>query len=155
MKHSDRFARILSTLMIAPGILGGLFYWLTMEKSPAAIPLIADSHCQPLGNPCLVRAATFSLTFALPKTLVPLRPFEVEVITQGVEAKQITVDFIMPEMTMPPNQITLIPSDRHNRWLGKAILPLCSLGQSTWAAILELIDKQNRIYRGQLLFSIN
>lgn len=155
MRNSDLFSSI-SMFIMAIGVVGGLSYWWILQKStpPTIISLVTDNRCQPLGHPCLAKAPTFSLSFALPSTLVPLRPFEVSVITQGVDPKQMFVDFIMPGMTMPPNQITLIPSNQANRWIGKAILPLCSSGQSTWIATLELIDRQNNIYRGQLPFLI-
>ncbi len=48
---------------------------------------------------------------------------------------EVIISFMMKDMDMGPNRYRLKQS--HNRWEGKAILPMCALGRLDWIAQLE------------------
>jgi len=79
-----------------------------------------------------------------------LTPFDVEVITQGFEAVEVGITFIMKGMDMGVNAFNL-DQQSMDSWQARVILPVCSLGRNDWIAEIRFLYR-DKVFRLDLPF---
>ncbi|MDD2894307.1 MAG: hypothetical protein PHF20_10315, partial [Halothiobacillaceae bacterium] len=90
---------------------------------------------------CTLQDGARAMTLKMAGDVRPLRPFELRLIlpeavrAQAVEA---SVDFVMVGMDMGINRYTLL-KQADGDFVGKVILPVCSIGRSDWIAKLSVV----------------
>ena len=134
-------------------ILGGvlLLDFSGLRAPPAAfsgavIGLPPLPGCQPVlsaqtPDGCTARDGARFMTVKMSGDVRPLRPFELRLsLPERVRqtARQASVDFIMVGMDMGINRYSLLQQPDGD-FLGRVILPVCSVGRSDWVAKLGVI----------------
>ncbi len=134
-------------------VLGGvlLLDFSSLRAPPAVfsgavmkLPLLPD--CQPVltaqkQEGCTAQDASRTLNLKMSGDVRPLRPFELRLILPEAvraHATQASVDFIMVGMDMGINRYTLL-KQANGDFVGKVILPVCSIGRSDWVAQLSVV----------------
>jgi hypothetical protein len=138
---------------LAALILGGvlLLDFSSLRAPPAVfsgavlnLPLLSD--CQPVLSPqaqrgCTAQSEPRALTLKMSGDVRPLRPFELRLILPEAvraHAMEASVDFVMVGMDMGINRYSLL-KQANGDFVGKVILPVCSIGRSDWLAQLSVI----------------
>lgn len=114
-----------------------------------------DTDCRADRVACTVNLSDRQLRFLLPKTVLYLQPFPVEVFLTGFDKKKVasvSVQFEMQEMDMGFNKIQL--SAGKEGWQGSAILPFCVSGRSDWNAIVD-VKVEEEIYRASFALQVS
>ena len=136
-------------------ILGGvlLLDFSSLRAPPAVfsgavlkLPLLPD--CQPVLTAqaqagCSAQDGSRAIALKMSGDVRPLRPFELRLILPEAvraQATQASVDFIMVGMDMGINRYTLL-KQANGDFVGKVILPVCSIGRSDWMAQLSVLLK--------------
>jgi len=134
-------------------LLGGvlLLDFSSLRAPPAVfagavlkLPLLPD--CQPVltaqtQEGCNAQDGLRALTLKMSGDVRPLRPFELRLILPEAvraQATEASVDFIMVGMDMGINRYTLL-KQANGDFVGKVILPVCSIGRSDWVAQLSVV----------------
>jgi hypothetical protein len=134
-------------------ILGGvlLLDFSSLRAPPAvfsgavvSLPLLP--HCHPVLNPqmqegCTAQAGLRAMTLKMSGDVRPLRPFELRLILPEAvraHATEASVDFVMVGMDMGINRYSLL-KQQNGDFVGKVILPVCSIGRSDWLAKLSVV----------------
>ena len=100
-------------------------------------PVVGDAS--PAG--CAVQQDARAITVQMSGDVRPLRPFELKLmLPEAVRANavQASVDFVMVGMDMGINRYTLL-RQANGDFVGKVILPVCSIGRSDWVAQLSVV----------------
>lgn len=79
-----------------------------------------------------------------PRPIPMVKPFQVEVKLEGVNASRIEVDFAGIDMNMGLNRIELV-AGATGRHVGEAALPVCITGQMEWQATVLVETAGQRI----------
>ncbi|OYY73593.1 MAG: hypothetical protein B7Y40_08665 [Gammaproteobacteria bacterium 28-57-27] len=125
-----------SSLRAPPAVFSGV----VVHLSPSS------SNCQPVVSAqaqagCTLQNGTRAITLKMVGDVRPLRPFELRLIlpeTAHAQAVEASVDFVMVGMDMGINRYTLLKQADGN-FVGKVILPVCSIGRSDWVAKLSVV----------------
>jgi len=134
-------------------VLGGvlLLDFSSLRAPPAVfsgavlnLPLLPN--CQPVLNSqaqegCTAQSEPRALTLKMSGDVRPLRPFELRLIVPEAARAQVmsaSVDFIMVGMDMGINRYSLLKQENGD-FVGKVILPVCSIGRSDWLAQLSVV----------------
>jgi len=134
-------------------LLGGVL-WLDFSslRAPPAVfsgvvvslPLLPN--CHPVLSPhaqegCSAQDGLRGMKLQMSGDVRPLRPFELRLILpEAVRAlaTEASVDFVMVGMDMGINRYTLL-KQANGDFVGKVILPVCSIGRSDWVAKLSVM----------------
>jgi len=124
-----------SSLRAPPAVFSGVV---------VSLPLL--SHCHPVLSPqaqegCTAQGGLRAMTLKMSGDVRPLRPFELRLILPEAVRAQATdasVDFVMVGMDMGINRYTLL-KQANGDFVGKVILPVCSIGRSDWLAKLSVV----------------
>jgi len=108
------------------------------------------SETAPLSSDCDLRAGPCSATFAnggkvsfaiKPRDIPVVKPLQLEVTLEGLEAQGVEVDFQGTDMNMGYNRAKLEP-DGTGRFVGNGMLPVCVRYAMEWEArVLLHIDR--------------
>jgi len=124
-----------SSLRAPPAVFSGAVFQL---------PLLPN--CQPVLSPqvqegCKAQADSRALTLKMSGDVRPLRPFELRLTLPDAvraQATEASVDFVMVGMDMGINRYSLL-KQQNGDFVGKVILPVCSIGRSDWVAQLSVV----------------
>ncbi|MGD9889250.1 MAG: hypothetical protein AB7S56_08315 [Halothiobacillaceae bacterium] len=125
-----------SSLRAPPAVFSGAVVSL---PSPSADCNPVVSTASPAG--CGVANGARGLTLKMIGDVRPLRPFELRLsLPQEVrgDAIEASVNFIMVGMDMGINRFALL-KQADGDFVGKVILPVCSIGRSDWVAQLSVV----------------
>ena len=136
-KKSGQLWTIIAVLVLA--ILLAVSYKLKdILKPDVAITIALDESCDLRAGACvseLPSGGKVSLSIN-PNDIPILRPLQLQVVIEGVDASTVEVDFIGIGMEMGYNRSKLeVDQDRNkNQFTGKAILPVCVRSKMDWEA---------------------
>lgn len=136
---------LIGLLLLALVVVVG--YKLSPLLLPKAdVTIQPDSPCDLQRMACVVRlpeggAVTLSMT---PRPIPMVKPFHVDVMTEGIAARRVDVDFAGVEMNMGLNRPRL-QSQGEGRFGGEATLPVCVTGAMVWQVTLLLETDQARL----------
>lgn len=136
-------------------LAGLLFIALAGVAAYKALPLLnpkigdvapLDSNCDLRAGPCI---STFSdggrVSFAIKTEGIPLvKPLDLEVRLEGIEAEKVEVDFIGLGMEMGFNRPQLKATDA-GRYVGAGMLPVCIRAAMEWEARVLVTTPQGLI----------
>ena len=125
-----------SGLRAPPAVFSGAVVGLP-SPAPSCNPVVSASS--PHG--CHVQDGARGMSVTMSGDVRPLRPFELHMrLPEAVraDASQASVDFIMVGMDMGINRYTLL-KQADGDFVGKVILPVCSIGRSDWVAKLSVV----------------
>ena len=138
---------------LAALILGGvlLLDFSSLRAPPAVfsgavISLPPQADCLPVLTPqaqggCTAQGGSRAMTLKMSGDVRPLRPFDLRLtLPEAVRAQatEASVDFIMVGMDMGINRYALL-KQQNGDFIGKVILPVCSIGRSDWVAKLSVL----------------
>lgn len=106
-------------------------------------PLPCDLHT----GACIASRGNQLLQLTLsPGPLKSLKPIEITVRLQHLEARQVMLDLQGVDMYMGLNQVQLIQdSERPEMWRGTTELAVCTTGEMTWRASVY-VDTAEQLY---------
>lgn len=127
--------------------------WAALALALAGLALAAGYFLRPLLHPeaelsaplntaCDLRAGPCTSTLPdggritlsiLPRSLPLARPLEIEVRLEGVDAREVAVDFVGVNMDMGLNRAPLQPAGE-DRFTGSGMLPVCARSRMVWDA---------------------
>ncbi len=125
-----------SSLRAPPAVFSGAVVNLPPPAS-ACNPIVSAASSQG----CSVQDGTRGMSVAMSGDVRPLRPFDLRVRLPEVAragATQASVDFVMIGMDMGINRYALL-KQADGDFVGKVILPVCSIGRSDWLAKLSVV----------------
>lgn len=79
-----------------------------------------------------------------PRPIPALQPLQVEVVTSGIEARKVEIDFAGANMNMGYNR-TQLGATAPGRHAGEASLPVCVSGGMTWIATVLIETDRQRV----------
>lgn len=134
----------LILVLIGLAFVGNRYSPLLLPKTD--VSGLVDSGCDLQRQACratLVDGGRVQLSIA-PRPIPALKPLQVEVITSGIEARKVELDFAGANMNMGYNRAQLAATgpDRHT---GEASLPVCVSGGMTWVATVLIETDRERI----------
>ncbi|MCX7897578.1 MAG: hypothetical protein N2441_06865 [Rhodocyclaceae bacterium] len=146
-KWSSNSLLIDSALVLALLWVVVLAYKLSPSLSPRADRFLwADARCDLQRAPCettLPSGATVSFSLQ-PRPIEPMRPLHAEVMTRGLHAQRVKVDFAGVEMNMGFLRPTLREAER-GRFVGDLMLPACVTGRMLWQATVLIEHEGERL----------
>lgn len=93
-----------------------------------------DQDCDLRAGPCVSKVANGRVSFAIKTNGIPLvKPLDLEVVLDGIEASKVEVDFIGLGMEMGFNRPQLQASG-DGRYTGTGMLPVCIRVAMEWEA---------------------
>lgn len=102
------------------------------------VRLAPPVDCDFAQGPCRYPLAGGVLTFSVLPPDVPLmKPLELRLVMEGLEADAVAVEIRGLNMDMGLNRTRLLP-DAGGGWSGETILPLCSQRRMQWEAAVQL-----------------
>ena len=125
-----------SSLRAPPAVFSGAVVVLP-SPAPACNPVVSTNSSQG----CSVQDGARGISVAMSGDVRPLRPFELHMrLPEAVRSNvsQASVDFVMVGMDMGINRYTLL-KQADGDFVGKVILPVCSIGRSDWVAKLSVV----------------
>lgn len=134
----------LTALGLLALLLGRDFIEETQQADSIKIPpLPCDLHT----GACLASRGNQQLQLrVIPGPLESLKPLEVEVRLQQLDAQQVMLDLQGVDMYMGLNQIHLVQDEeRDDIWRGTTELAVCTTGEMTWRASV-FIDTPEHLY---------
>ncbi len=135
---------LLLALLVALGFIAYRLAPLLTPQSDRSLPL---SSCDPSRQPsCRVTLAeNAALEFSLsPRPIPVLKPLQIEVRLNGIEAQRIEVDFAGTEMKMGYNRPALEKS-ADGIFRGGTSLPVCITGSMSWQATVLVETARERL----------
>lgn len=136
---------LIGLLLIALVVVVG--YKLSPLLLPKAdLTVHPETPCDLQRSACTVRlpeggTVTLSLT---PRPIPMVKPFRVELMTEGIVPRQVEVDFAGVDMNMGLNRPRL-QAEGNGHFVGEATLPVCITGAMTWQVTLLLDTDRARI----------
>jgi hypothetical protein len=132
-------------LSVLLGFLASISYsrladWFNQVEIPPRLMLSAPTDCDLSQQVCTVKSETLSVSVYSSDNMQTLKPFSFQVRLQGPlvdTVKGVAVHFAMDGMDMGVNRFHL-RRKADQRWQGKVILPLCTMGRSDWIATVEV-----------------
>lgn len=124
---------LLLALLAALGVVAWRLAPLLTPQSDRSLPL---SLCNPGQKPScrVLLAESATMEFSLsPRPIPVLKPLQIEVRLDGIEARRIEVDFAGTEMKMGYNRPRL-EKGADGIFRGNASLPVCITGRMNWQA---------------------
>jgi hypothetical protein len=136
---SHRVLAILATLFLAVVAIVAIYSAWPLFFPEIAVRAPLNSSCDLRTTPCSVifpdgARVTFSIEPASIPVMVPLR---YKVVVQGMQAKDITVDFVGVDMNMGFNRAQL-SREAVGRFSGDGMLPVCVRDVMEWEAKVQL-----------------
>lgn len=112
----------------------------------ADVTVFPDPGCNLQVQNCTVSLPSGgTVELSLGARAVPLvKPFAIEVATQGLVAERVEVDFVGIDMNMGYNRPELLKR-ADGRFVGEATLPVCISGHMDWQATLLIESGNQRI----------
>lgn len=143
---------LLLLLLACLGVAGYKLAPLLTPRSDVQLPL---SACDLGRDTCSVALpGGGNLEFALsPRPVPALKPLQLSVVTHGVDARGIEVDFSGVDMQMGYNRIALAALG-DGRWSGNADLPVCITGSMQWRATL-IVDAGRESIAAPFAFTVS
>lgn len=136
----------IAALILAIGAAAGAKLWLA-PKPETSVTAILDPACDLNAGPCtsdIPGGGRIELSIE-PRPIPLLRPLRLAVKTQGLDARQVEVDFTGIDMNMGYNRPQL-KREGENRFSGETTLPVCITGGMAWqAAVLVTTPGQKAI----------
>ncbi|MDP2197910.1 MAG: hypothetical protein Q8K01_04935, partial [Sulfurimicrobium sp.] len=124
----------IAALILAIGAAVGARLWL-VPNPEASITAPLDTACDLHAGPCssdIPGGGRIELSIE-PRPIPLLRPLRLVVKTQGLDTRQVEVDFTGTDMNMGYNRPQLKQEGEH-RFTGETVLPVCITGHMTWQA---------------------
>lgn len=124
----------IAALVVAIGAAAGAKLWL-VPNPEASVTASLDPACDLHAGPCRVDipgGGRIELSIE-PRPIPLLRPLKLAVKTQGLDARQVEVDFTGMDMNMGFNRPQL-KREGDERYVGETVLPVCITGRMTWQA---------------------
>lgn len=145
MHISDKKTQLLWALLgllFAAICLVALYKTWPMLFPDAALKAVVDPACDLRAGACKTRLNDgASVTFSIePRDIPVVKPLQLRVSIDGINAKSIEVDFSGVDMNMGFNR-TRLNSISEGRFSGQAMLPVCVWDAMEWEAQV-LIDTQ-------------
>lgn len=145
---------IFPMIVVGGLVVIGYFSSHYTQDSKEVIYLGTVSSCNPLKVKCRITKENVGLVFYLPSNVEYLKPFQVEITSDGInnsDIDKVTVTFEMSDMDMGQNQFVLKP--RGSIYSGEAVLPVCVTGRVDWTARVDVIT-EDRVYQAIFKFSV-
>ena len=100
-----------------------------------AVSIPADPSCDLRAGPCRSQVEDSGrVSFAIePRTIPLVKPLQLRVELQGLEAQQVEVDFSGVDMNMGFNRVRLVPAEA-GVFTGDGMLPVCVRDAMEWEA---------------------
>ena len=135
---------LLVAVLVGLLLLGGWWQRTYRLESDASLPL--DPTCDLRAGPCMGRIPDGgSLVFAIkPRDIPLLKPLELQVHLDGVQADNVAVEITGVNMDMGHNRVELAPQ-ADGGYLGQAVLPICSQRKMIWQALVLVEGDRGRI----------
>jgi hypothetical protein len=135
MKLSNKSLVItIAALTLAIGAAIGARLWLTPNPE-ASVTAPLDPACDLNAGPCssdIPGGGRIEISIE-PRPIPLLRPLKLVVKTQGLDARQVEVDFTGMDMNMGYNRPQL-KQEGESRFTGETVLPVCITGGMVWQA---------------------
>ncbi len=124
----------IAALVLAIGAAVGARLWL-VPNPEASITAPLNPACDLHAGPCssdIPGGGRIELSIE-PRPIPLLRPLRLVVKTQGLDTRQVEVDFTGTDMNMGYNRPQL-KQDGEHLFIGETVLPVCITGHMTWQA---------------------
>lgn len=136
----------IAALTLAIGAAVGAKLWLTPPNPEASVTAPLDPACDLHAGPCSSDIpgggrVEFSIE---PRPIPLLRPLQLVVKTQGLDTRQVEVDFTGIDMNMGYNRPQLKQEGKH-RFIGEAVLPVCITGGMAWQAAVVVTTPKLKV----------
>lgn len=130
--------------LVALLVLGGL--WPRSGPQPGDITLALDPECDLRAGPCVSRSPDGgAVEFGIEPRQIPLlQPLRLSVRLQGLEAQAVAVEITGVNMDMGYNRLGL-DRQAEGRFLGEAVLPVCTHRSMIWQARVVVEGGHGRI----------
>lgn len=141
--NTRQLVATIAALMVAISAAVGAKLWL---GNPPPLPIVSaplNTSCDLHAGPCssvVPGGGKIELSIE-PRPIPLLRPLNLVVKTQGLEAHRVEIDFIGVDMNMGFNRPEL-KREKDNRFAGQATLPVCITGRMEWQATV-LVTSDN------------
>ncbi len=136
MKSNLTLWALLALLLLAVSVVALYRVWPLLFPD-VAISIPADPSCDLRSGPCsLAFDSKSSVSFEIEPRDIPLmKPINLRVELQGVEAQQVEIDFSGVDMNMGFNRFKLTPEGAgQGVFTGQGILPVCVRDAMEWEA---------------------
>lgn len=130
------FALLLGLLLMTAAGFFGARLWQSMEGGYTRVG--APGDCDLRAGPCERAVAGGRLVASITPREIPLmQPLQLDVRTEGLAAKAVTVEIRGLNMDMGLNRTPLV-QDGDGHWRGETILPICSQRTMEWEAAVRV-----------------
>lgn len=124
----------IAALILAIGAAVGARLWL-VPNPETSVTAALDPSCDLHAGPCssdIPGGGRIELSIE-PRPIPLLRPLRLVVKTQGLDARQVEVDFTGVDMNMGFNRPKL-KEEGDQQFSGETVLPVCITGRMAWQA---------------------
>ena len=129
-------------VLVAAATFGLARHW--QSQQPPFARVAAPEGCDLHAGPCRQAVAGAGVVFSImPQTVPLMRPLQLVVEADGLDARSVAVEIRGLNMDMGLNR-TLLAQSQTGHWRGETILPLCSQRRMQWEAAVRLDTEQGR-----------
>ncbi|MET0064915.1 MAG: hypothetical protein ABW076_01075 [Candidatus Thiodiazotropha sp.] len=138
---------------IALGILLSAIFGVALHKAwPILFPTISqsadvDPQCDLRDGPCTTRFPNGAwVSFSIePRDIPVVKPLQLQVVIQGLDADKVEVDFAGTDMNMGFNRVTLSPASEPGVYNSGGMLPVCVRDAMEWEARVLIATAQGLV----------